>query len=151
MKTFFISLWDSHDVESCFPGYFRQSATFGYEDGVLSNMYGVSWPVSGDCLQSIRYVKMHDLAYGPDLFSIALDSPVQHLHRGDTVKFASRGIRVVMDAGMYRVLTREASAVFGTLEQFLADHPDATMQQVWDTAFVAGHQTAYTMLTGETQ
>ena len=36
-----------------------------------------------------------------------------------------------------------------TLEDFTADHPNATQQEVWGAAFIAGHQTAFTLLTGE--
>ena len=38
-----------------------------------------------------------------------------------------------------------------TFEKYLADHPNATQQELWDAAFVAGHQTAHTLLTGEPQ
>lgn len=50
------------------------------------------------------------------------------------------------------------AAIFGygpteyvDIEAFMQENPDATPRDIWEAAFVAGHQTAYTLLTGEAQ
>lgn len=149
MKTFYISLWDSMGSEATFPGYSRAAVPFHYQNGAFTSASPISWPVYGSSYQNLTSARIHESQYGPELFSFPLSNPIGSLCSGDTVNFSANGIKVSMDAGLSKVISREVSASVDTFESFMADHPDATPQQVWDAAFVAGHQTAHTLLTGE--
>lgn len=149
MKFLYLSLWDSAGCEAHFPGYFRPACTFKYSSGTFSNDHSISWAVSGESHQHLTTVKVHEHQWGAELFSFPLSSPVSHVNVGDTISFSHGCLRISMDVGLSRVLSRSVAADVAIFDKYLADHPDATMQEIWDAAFVAGHQTAHTLLTGE--
>lgn len=151
MRAFYLSLWDQFNVEATFPGYTRQMVTMDYRNGRAVNTTGVSWPVWGAVAREIHTVKIHDGMYGEPLFEFKLTHPVRALNSGDTINFAAEGVTVQMDGGMGKTLMRSVSLNVSTFEEFMEKNPDATPAQVWEAAFVAGHQTAYTLLTGEPQ
>ena len=151
MKTLYVSLWDSMGNEANFPGYTRAACTFDYVNGAFVNSNALLWSVCGASYQQLTEVRLHESMYGPELFHFPLGSPIGSLNSGDTVNFGSSGMHMSMDAGMYKVITRSVEADVVTFEKYLADHPNATQQELWDAAFVAGHQTAHTLLTGEPQ
>lgn len=76
----------------------------------------------------------------------------KHLMPGDCLSFAQGSVRFDLGVG------QDASAMFRKDDAreyefgaFMEKHPDATPGEVWEAAFSAGHQTAYTLLTGDSE
>lgn len=146
---FFISLWDEQGNEAFFPGYCRQAVRMEVGVESMRNDGPLVWQAAGAGTQKITTAKLHQYMYGPELMVVRLDFPILPLSPGDNLTFISRSIEITADAGVIKVLPRNAAVLIRTFDEFMAEHPDATAQQIWDEAFVAGHETAYTLLQGE--
>lgn len=72
-----------------------------------------------------------------------------HVFAGDVINYHAGQLRIDMDGLDLAVLLSAPRAKNVTLEDFMQDNPDATPREVWDAAFMAGHQTAHIMLTGD--
>ncbi len=147
----YISLWDAHGNEAHFPGYFRQAVHMDIKEGKAFNTNSLSWPVTAHSSIGITTTKLHKDQWGEAIMSCKLNNLLPAtLCSGDTINFSVGGVGVTLDGVISVILSREAESRL-SFEEYVEKNPDATPRDVWEAAFVAGHRTAYTLLTGEAQ
>lgn len=148
----YISLWDDRGYEACFPGYFRQAVHMDIKEGKAFNTNSISWPVTAHSSIGITTtMKLHSDQWGGAILSCKLSNPLPAtLCNGDVINLPAGGVGGTLDGATSAILSREAESRL-SFEEYVEKNPDATPRDVWEAAFVAGHRTAYTLLTGEAQ
>lgn len=95
-------------------------------------------------------VEFRRSARGPVIWTTQSSRPLNVL-AGDALTYREGHLRFNLQGGPTAALFCRDPAEYVSLEPFMEKNPEATPGQIWEAAFVAGHQTAYTLLTGEPQ
>ena len=146
----YISLWDSYGNEASFPGYCRQQVEMEVSAGRASNRLPVVWPLATYCTMNITTLKVHQRMWGEAVMECRLDYPITGpLAKGDTVSINTSSVTAELGGMANSFIGRAAEITTESFEEFLEKRPGATLREIWEAAFVAGHQTAHTLLTGD--
>jgi hypothetical protein len=148
----YLSLWDSHGNEASFPGYCRQPVEMEVSAGRAANRFPVVWPLSAYCPMNIATLKIHQRMWDEAVLECRLDRPITGaLGKGDTVSINASSITAELGGMANSFIGRAADITVETFDAFMERRPGATLREIWEAAFVAGHQTAHTLLTGDTE
>jgi hypothetical protein len=154
-QNMYVSLWESNGNEASFPGYTRLPVMFDITGGVARNIASIVWSVLGGFTQHITKMKVHRYIHEEAVFECSLDSPLSGgLRHGDTITVQSNGgVRITMDGdvSLGAWLQATGSIMDCDFDNFMEKYPNATHRDLWEAAFVAGHQTAHTLLTGDAE
>ena len=145
----YVSLW-ANGVEASFPGYCRTPVEMEVSAGRAFNAACLSWPVSAYASMHVTHLKLHQQMWDEAVLECALDCPITgSLRQGDAVTVNASSINATLGGMVNSFIGRAAEVTVETFDAFMEKHPGATLREIWDSAFVAGHQTAHTLLTGE--
>lgn len=121
-----------------------------FEVGTLgiSNPYIISLPAA-----ATGVVERVELGRGPAEapFAALSISSAFHVRLGDTVNFPPAGLRIGLESDKLSAIRLEpllAPTRSADLAGLLAANPDATPEQIWDAAFMAGVEMTTTLLGG---
>ncbi len=145
----YVSLWNN-GVEASFSGYRRTPVEMEVSAGRAFNATDLSWPVVSYSPMHITHLKIHQQVWGEAVLECALDYAITGSFRqGDVISIGASSITATLGGMANSFIGRAAEITVETFDAFMEKHPGATLREIWDSAFVAGHQTAHTLLTGE--
>lgn len=149
-RTMYISLWDGYGNEASFPGYCRMAVTMCIDAGKAISQSNALWKITGDGNVDVVKLKIHDAIRGEPVLECSLTRNItQPMRAGDNLNISAGGVSADLSGTVHSEFLRSAVLAIETFDEFIEKYPDATPREIWEAAFVSGHRTAHTLLTGE--